>query len=165
MIKLKPGQIVILEDGSRAKIEEGDCLKEKTNIKQSDFDRYILSNMRIQTKPIFQAYEIYANWASSLGYEVYDVDMIGSDVEDISSYESWGERIIDDFLSSILTSPRVKIWDKEFRNFSKEEIEIAKQNLRNLMMDKSYREKVNFFFSLSKNKPSFENLLKILLNV
>ena len=29
MIKLKPGQTVILEDGSKAKIEEGDVIQEK----------------------------------------------------------------------------------------------------------------------------------------
>lgn len=32
MVRLKAGQEVFLEDGSRAILEEGDCLVEKSNI-------------------------------------------------------------------------------------------------------------------------------------
>lgn len=161
MVRLKAGQKVFLEDGSRAIIEDGDCLVEKSSVTKEDIDNYILSYLRIQTKPIFQAYEIYERWVDSLGLGKHTISMIGNDVKDIKSYESWVDRITLNFLFSVLSWP--KIWSQEYRSISDQDVQIAEGKVMELI-DGSYQDRLSFLLALNKErKENAEALLNTLL--
>ena len=163
MIKLKPGQIVILEDGSKARIEEGDCLKERSTVTQEDVNQFILSYLRIQTKPIFQAYEIYERWVDGLGLGKHTLAMVGNDVDDIKSYESWVDRILLNFLFSVLSNP--KIWSQNYNRINQEEVSIAEEKVTDLI-EGTYRDRYDLLFALNKEKKSnAESLIRILNSI